>query len=273
MLLAQQIPKSLASTQASRSRTVQFYDDLADYYELIFPDWERSMARQGAAISEVLLANGPQRSPAGFRILDTAAGIGTQSLPLASAGFEVTARDIAAGAVRRLGHEASSRGLSIDIGQADMRELADSVHGTFDAVICFDNSVPHLLTDSEIQKAFAGFREVLSREGLLLLSMRDYDQIDRSLESVHSYGERTKGSKRFRLRQEWTWLDSSHYRTTFCVEEYGGTTWTEVVRTSAPYYAISVPRLLGLMEEAGFDARIVTEVPFYQPMLIGKCAG
>jgi hypothetical protein len=252
---------------------VQFYDDLADYYELIFPDWEGSMARQGAAISEVLLANGPCQSPVGFRVLDAAAGIGTQALPLASAGFEVTARDVAEGAVRRLGHEARSRGLSIDVGRADMRELADSVSGPFDAVICFDNAVPHLLADSEIREAFTGFREVLSRDGLLLLSVRDYDQVDRSPESVHPYGERRKGGKRFRLRQEWAWLDSSHYRTTFFVEEYRDTTWTEVVRTSAQYYAVPVPRLLGLMNEAGFDSRMVSEVPFYQPMLIGRCAG
>jgi SAM-dependent methyltransferase len=252
---------------------VQFYNDLADYYELIFPDWEGSMARQGAAISEVLLAYGPRRRPAGFRVLDAAAGIGTQALPLASAGFEVTARDVSERAVGRLRHEAGLRGLSIDVGQADMRELADSVSGPFDAVICFDNSVPHLLTDSEIRKTFAGFREVLSQDGLLLLSVRDYEQVDRSPESVHPYGERTRGNKRFRLRQEWTWLDSSHYRTTFCVEEYGGTTWSEVVRTSAQYYAVPVPQLLGLMEESGFSSRIVIEVPFYQPMLIGRCAG
>jgi SAM-dependent methyltransferase len=251
---------------------VQFYDDLADYYELIFPDWERSMARQGAAISEVLLANSPRQGPSGFRVLDAAAGIGTQSLPLASAGFEVTARDVAEGAVRRLGREARSRGLSIDVGQADMRELSDSLGGPFDAVICFDNSVPHLLADSEIQKAFSGFRELLSPDGLLLLSVRDYDQVDRSPESVHPYGERTKGGKRFRLRQEWAWLNSSHYRTTLCVEEYAGA-WTEVVRTSAQYYAVPVPRLLRLMEESGFDARVVTEVPFYQPMLIGRPTG
>lgn len=252
---------------------MQLYDDIADYYELIFPDWERSMARQGAAISEVLLANGARQSPSGFRILDAAAGIGTQALPLAAAGFEVTARDVAQGAIRRLGREAGLRGLSIDVGQADMRDLSESVNGPFEAVICFDNSVPHLLDDAEILKAFAGFRDILSRDGLLLLSVRDYDRVDRAPESIHPYGERTRGGRRFRLRQEWTWSDSSHYRTTFCVEELHGASWTEVVRTSAEYYAVPVPRILALMEEAGFESRIVTEVPFYQPMLIGRRAG
>lgn len=252
---------------------MQFYDDLADYYELIFPDWEGSMARQGAAISEVLLANRPGRSPAEFRVLDAAAGIGTQALPLATAGFEVTARDLSARAVGRLKGEADARGLRIDVGQADMRYLAASVNHRFDAVICFDNSVPHLPTDSEIRHAFVGFREVLEPGGLLLLSVRDYEQVDRSPTSVHPYGERSRGSSRFRLRQEWTWLDPSHYRTTFFVHEHAGSEWTEVVRTSAQYYAIPVHRLLGLMDEAGFTSRVVTEVPFYQPMLIGRSAG
>ena len=78
---------------------MRFYDDLADYYELIFPDWEVSMARQGAAITSLLLAHGPRREAAAFRVLDVAAGIGTQALPLAAAGFDVTARDLSERAV------------------------------------------------------------------------------------------------------------------------------------------------------------------------------
>jgi glycine/sarcosine N-methyltransferase len=248
---------------------VQFYDDLADYYDLIFPEWERSMARQGAAISEVLLARGPGGTAAGFRVLDVAAGIGTQALALASLGFDVTARDLSVPAIARLCREAASRGLTLDAAQADMREVRDSVQGPFEAVICFDNSLLHLLTDGEIKEALAGFHELLTERGVLLLSVRDYEQVDRSPESRHPYGERVRAGRRFRLHQEWTWLDSSHYRTAFVVEEHDGSTWREIVRTTAQYYAIRISHLLALMEESGFNARVVTEVPFYQPMLIG----
>ena len=249
---------------------VQFYDDLADYYDLIFPEWESSMARQAAAISEVLIAQGPRRSAAGFRVLDVAAGIGTQALPLASLGFEVTARDLSARAIARLRREAASRGVTMGLGQADMREVRDSVSGSFDAVICFDNSLPHLLTDADIKKALAAFHELLAERGVLLLSVRDYDQVDRSPDSRHPYGERNRGGRRFRLHQEWSWLDSAHYRTVFVIEERDGADWTEVVRTTAQYYAIPIPHLLSLMEESGFRSRVVTEVAFYQPMLIGR---
>jgi cyclopropane fatty-acyl-phospholipid synthase-like methyltransferase len=251
---------------------VQFYDDLAEYYELIFPDWEESMARQGAAISDLLRVHGPRRVSETVRVLDVSAGIGTQSLPLASSGFEVTARDASPAAIGRLKREAARRGLDVDAAPADMRELRESVTGPFDAVISFDNSLPHLLADAEITKALEGFRAILSPDGLLLLSVRDYSKVDRSVASSHPYGERTRSGKRFRLRQDWTWIDASHYHTTFVVEQHTHAGWNEVVRTVAPYYAISVPHLLTLMEDSGFEAR-VTDVQFYQPVLMGRISG
>jgi hypothetical protein len=57
------------------------------------------------------------------------------------------------------------------------------------------------------------------------------------------------------------------------VEEHTGADWTEVVSTVARYYAIPVSRLLTLMEDSGFDTHVVTEVQFYQPMLMGRRNG
>ena len=34
--------------------SAQFYDDIAEFYDLIYPDWEASMRRQGAVITELL---------------------------------------------------------------------------------------------------------------------------------------------------------------------------------------------------------------------------
>jgi SAM-dependent methyltransferase len=246
-----------------------FYDDLADYYELIFADWDASMARQGAAISELLLTLGLKRRPEGFRVLDVAAGIGTQSLPLASLGFEVIARDISPKAIARLVREARARGLKVDAAQADMRTVGGSVEGHFDAVIAFDNSVPHLLQDRDIVESFSGFFELLGEGGMLVISVRDYDAVDRSPRSIHPYGERTRAGRTFSLRQEWSWLDSSRYRTTFVIDERVATGWSEVLRSQADYYAIPVNRLLGLMSEAGFSSCRVADVPFYQPVLVG----
>lgn len=250
--------------------STRFYDDIAEYYDLIFVDWEESMARQGAAISSMLPSPKAEGRVGHRRILDIAAGIGTQALPLAAQGYEVTARDLSEKAIERLTREARLRGLEIDAGQADMRRVAESVQGRFDAVIAFDNSIPHLLSDEEIEATLTGVRELLNPGGLLLLSVRDYDQIDRASPSHHPYGERDRGARVFRLSQEWVWLDESHYRTSMVIEERCGELWDEVVRTHAVYYAVSLGRLLELMAAAGFSSCRQADAPFYQPVLVGR---
>lgn len=239
-----------------------FYDDVAEYYDLVYADWEESMRRHGAAISAMM-----DGKPRDTRIIDVSAGIGTQALPLALLGYNVVARDLSSGAIRRLRREARARDLEIDAARSDMREVARSVHGQFDTVISFDNSIPHLLTDVEILTALRGFTKVLASDGQLLISIRDYEQVDRSPSSVHPYGERVRAGRRFRLTQHWKWNGASHYRTTMIIEEQREGAWRQVTRTGAAYYAIPVHRLMALMEEAGFKASRVEDPQFFQPVI------
>jgi 2-polyprenyl-3-methyl-5-hydroxy-6-metoxy-1,4-benzoquinol methylase len=87
-----------------------FYDAFAGYYDLIFEDWEQSMQRQGAFIAELIARELPDATD--VRVLDAAAGIGTQSLPLARAGFHVASRDLSSAAIQRLSREAEARDLA-----------------------------------------------------------------------------------------------------------------------------------------------------------------
>src|SRR5262249_60084958 len=109
------------------------------------------MVRQGAALAAPLdPALGPPVAPASVRILDAASGIGTQALALAARGFRVTARDISHGAIARLRREATARGLDLDVAVAGMRAGAPTRSASFDAVLAFRHSVPHLLCDPRI---------------------------------------------------------------------------------------------------------------------------
>ena len=57
----------------------RFYDELAPFYHLIFPDWEASIRRQAEALDGVIRERwGDGR----LSILDVACGIGTQALGL-----------------------------------------------------------------------------------------------------------------------------------------------------------------------------------------------
>jgi len=211
-----------------------------------------------------------ERAEAGLRLLDVSAGIGTQALPLALLGHRVTARDLSAGAINRLSREAKARDLSIDAAASDMLRVAETVEGRFDSVLCMDNSLPHLLTDSEISAALGQFHRLLNPGGLVLISVRDYETVDRTPRSSHPYGERVRGTTKFRLEQEWEWLDPEHYRTTFLIEESRDGGWERVCQTHSTYYAIPIPRLLELMEAVGFVSCGRSEVPFFQPVLAGR---
>lgn len=238
------------------------YEQLAHVYDLIYVDWEASMDRQGNVLASLI--------PPGARVLDVAAGIGTQTLPLARRGYEVVARDRSAQAIRRLKREAGARRVPVDAATADMRTVGDTVAGPFDSVICFDNSLPHLLSDDDIAEALAGFRDLLAPEGCVLVSVRDYGSVERGTPSRHSYGERRRDGRTFRLSQEWSWYDEDHYWTTMIVEESRAGGWETVLRARARYYAIPLPRLLGLCRRAGLRVDIVEDPPFYQPVIRGR---
>ena len=77
---------------------MDFYDRLAPHYDLIFADWDASMRRQGELLSRLI----ESRWPGSSRLLEVACGIGTQSIPLALRGYEVTASDLSQAAVETL---------------------------------------------------------------------------------------------------------------------------------------------------------------------------
>ncbi|HEX4469577.1 MAG TPA: class I SAM-dependent methyltransferase, partial [Gemmatimonadaceae bacterium] len=182
--------------------TQDFYDRLAPYYHLLYPNWEASIARQSRGVAEVLDEFGV--AP-GSAVLDAACGIGTQALGLAQIGYRVTASDLSPAAVARARAEARSRGLAIAFALADLRRLSSSFDTEFAAVIACDNAVPHLLSDSEIGAAFSECRRLLRTGGVLLVSVRDYAAIERRTPDHHSYGTRTVDDCTYTAEQIWEW--------------------------------------------------------------------
>src|SRR5215471_9239016 len=75
-----------------------FYDRLAPFYHLVYPDWEASVQRQAAALDGILRDRWGSECRA---ILDVACGIGTQALGLARLGYAVTGSDLSSAAVAR----------------------------------------------------------------------------------------------------------------------------------------------------------------------------
>ncbi len=73
-------------------QTLQFYEQLADDYHLIFADWRESVRRQGEILDRLICAAMGDQAQT---VLDCACGIGTQAIGLALHGYRVHATDLA----------------------------------------------------------------------------------------------------------------------------------------------------------------------------------
>jgi SAM-dependent methyltransferase len=243
----------------------EFYDQLAPFYHLIYPDWETSMTQQAAALDRIMQECWGAETTT---ILDVACGIGTQALGLARLGYQVTAADLSRAAVARARREAAARRLDLRCFVADMRHLAVSSRQHYDVVLACDNAVPHLLTDEDILTAFRGLYTCVRPGGGCLITVRDYDREDRTGIQVKPYGLRIEGRTRYLLFQVWEFCGTLYELALYCIEDRGGQDGiTRILRTT--YYAIGTETLMALMAQAGFRDVQRLEERFYQPVLIG----
>ncbi|MFD3352855.1 class I SAM-dependent methyltransferase [Streptomyces fradiae] len=254
-----------------------FYDDLAADYDLLYADWEASVARQGTALDDrVTRALGPGPHD----VLDCACGIGTQALGLAALGHRVTGTDLSPVAAARAAREAADRGLALTAAAADMRALPLR-DAAFDVVVCADNSLPHLLTTDDVRTALAGMRRVLRPGGLLLASTRPYDELrtERPLSTPPSV--RTGPEGRTVSFQLWHWHDDGErydlelFQLRPSADEEAAPApdhWTTTVRR-ASYWALTRRQLSDLAAEAGFHD-IAWHDPdstgFFQPLMTAR---
>nr|WP_069626440.1 class I SAM-dependent methyltransferase [Streptomyces niveus] len=196
-------------------------------------------------------------------VLDCACGIGTQAVGLALRG-----------------HRAAGRGLEMPVRAADMRALPFG-DGSFDVVVCADNSLPHLLTDDDLLTALGEMRRVLRDGGLLLISTRPYDQIRRSRPVSTTPQLHGSGAGRTVTFQLWDWsedgerYDLEHFQLIPSGDEAGDGAGddrrVEVRRTT--YRALTERQLAALVTDAGFDGpawRQPEDSGFFQPLLTAR---
>jgi glycine/sarcosine N-methyltransferase len=155
---------------------VAFYDGLAADYQLVYANWDAAVDRQGAALDSLIR----QARPNAADVLDCSCGIGTQAIGLARLGYRVHGSDVSGAEVERARSEAARLGAAVTFGVADFRDLR-GVTGDFDVVISCDNAIPHLLDKQDVVRALHEMRSKLRPGGLLVVTMRDFDQaaIDR----------------------------------------------------------------------------------------------
>lgn len=249
------------------------YDELADHYHLIFENWELAMERQAAALSSIL--RGSCGLTATASVLDCACGIGTQSLGLAKLGFRVTGCDLSPRAVERARLEASRRNLDIQFAAANMLDLSCFGDSTFDAVICMDNSLPHLETTEQLLRAAEQMRSRLRPGGSLMASIRDYDRLIEERPVVQGpsfYSDYSDQGRRRMVFQIWDWFDARRYVFHLYITRELANGW-QTFHTTGQYRAIRRDELAAILSRAGFKTPhwlAPEESGFYQPVVIAE---
>ena len=243
-----------------------FYDDLAEEYDAIFADWDASVRSQGALLDGLL---GSARGP----VLDVAAGMGTQAIGLALAGRQVVARDLSPQLVARGRVEAARLSAQLTFSVGDMRESRAEDAEQFDAVVAFDNALPHLESDDDLQAALRASLRALTPGGRLWASIRDYDELVKTRPTIDPARLLGVAPARRLVTQIWTWHDGqrSYELEHFLARETPFGWATRVRRTR--YRALLRDELVRAARAVGFIEPIFLEpgvTGFYQPIFCAR---
>ena len=248
---------------------IDFYDDLAEAYHLIFADWNHAISWQGEVLSKIIQSK--LASSVGATVLDCSCGIGTQAIGLANHGFKVTGTDLSPVSIERAKKEAVSFGVEINFGVADFCSLDKDVSGVFDVVLSADNAVPHLLSDEDLYLAARNMYSKVKHDGVLLITMRDYDVLAK--EKPRASEPRVLDEGKRIVFQVWEWADDAKTYLTnhFLLQEMNGQWITKHNKTR--YRALQRDELSFILSKVGFtDIKwsMPSESGYYQPIVTAR---
>jgi len=249
-------------------RIHSFYDALAEDYHLIFEDWERTIERQTKILGALLEA---EVSAHPLKILDCACGIGTQSIGFAAMGHQVVASDLSRTAVDRAQREAERRSLPITFHVSDMTSLREVPESGFDAVVAIDNALPHL-SAVQLKQAVRSMASKLRPNGILIASIRDYDQIIREKPTAQPpafYGN--QASRRI-IHPIWDWIEDDRYVLHLFITTQTGRGW-KTHHFVSEYRCLLRGELSSVLTDSGFFYvrwLMPAESGFYQPVVLAR---
>ena len=243
--------------------TEKFYDELSSQYHLISVGWDEAVRTQGKTLNR-LLGSKP------LHVLDCSCGIGTQAIGLALEGHQILASDLSSKAISRAQIEASRLNAKLNFAVSDFRELEKHIQGTFEAVISCDNSIPHLLTISDMELAFKSMYSKLKPHGTLLISLRDYDLILKERPSGMPPRKISDEQGTRIYMQTWDWgPDGTTYDLELFLLKLSHKGWsTDSFKTT--YRAWQRDEISSILEKSGFkniEWLFPNDTGYYQPIV------
>jgi len=249
-------------------KILDFYDPFADYYHLIFEDWDKSIERQAVAYKRLIASVVPAPS---LSVLDCSCGIGTQAIGFAKTGHRVVASDLSPGAVARASQEATTRGLKIDFRVSDLTSLAEIEDRDFDVVATLDNALPHIEAE-DVRRAVRSMAAKLRPGGLFMASIRDYDALVVERPAVLGPSFYGSGHDRRIVHQVWDWIDETRYAIHVYITIRSGDGW-DTYHFAGEYRCMLRDELTQDLTAEGFEEPrwlMPAETGLYLPVVLAR---
>lgn len=139
---------------------------LADVYSWMSGGFERGLERNRGFISAHHLL------PEGSGIaVDLGAGCGFQSVPLAEAGYSVTAIDLDSRLLDEL--RANSGDLPVRLVQGDLLEFDKLIGSRVELIVCMTDTILHLESKDAVSSLFLKVFSALEEKGKFAITFRD----------------------------------------------------------------------------------------------------
>jgi glycine/sarcosine N-methyltransferase len=249
-----------------------FYDNLADVYRYIFPDWNASVRRQGKTIDGILEAYG--FLPANHALYDCTCGIGTQVFGLAEQGWRVHGSDISPQAIAKAEEYSREYDMIFSPTFAAADLLNPSENPTqYDVVLSLDNAIPHFMINADLLTALRTMKAHLKDNGLLMISIRNYDAlIENPPKSTQASVNDSDDGRRI-IFQTWDWADdlSSYQLNMYITQHVGDTITTQCF--PAEYRALRREQLSDALSQVGFHDigwLMPDDSAYYQPIVTAR---
>jgi glycine/sarcosine N-methyltransferase len=242
------------------------YENIAEFYDEIFPlkqtrlDFINSFLKEGVApptysrsaryrsfrgvISKICRKDKVKNN---LKVLDIGCATGELALALAKKGHQVAGIDLDEKMIALAREKTKRTGLNTDFFMKDMTKIGEDFSpGSFDAVLCFGNTLVHLENPEKIKEVFIGIHKVLKIGGILMVQIVNYDRIlsggIKELPLLES--------ENFIFRREYRYNEVGHriqFLTQLTIKKNG-----EVIKSSEILYPLTFQELKDALEHAGF---------------------
>ena len=116
--------------------------------------------------------------------LDVACGTGAHAVIMSQMGIRATGADLSSAMLSQAQALARQHNLDVPWINSPMQDLSQRLDDKFDLILCLGNSIPHLLTQADLDAALAGFAQLLQPGAVLLIQLLNYHKILQNKERI-----------------------------------------------------------------------------------------